>query len=733
MADPIVTSPALRVFARWATVYLRAAWSDDWEEQEHLYCSWVQFSAAPTISTAGLEWDYGRGMRQGETAYDTVEPLDPLGGKKWVKIEIDQPARDPLVWYGRIEEDARAAAGALQHDGARVASGRQSLLAYGMEILLQRQQVTSCFWEHEDGREIELGRALPINEPNQADDEGNCSENLGPQGTYIFTGDLDRASHWTSQDIVDYLLKYHQPVNNLGAVAVPWKLDDGGRQFVPDWDEPQLPLHGKTLKEIFDTLLDRRRLLGYTVEVEEVDDGLDQCVLRPFTYSEGPIVIPAGGIMPANDQQRSLDFDFAFDIEEAVIKRTASQTYDQVIVRGDRVLCCGTISAQDGTLVPHWSVGQRNAYNQAASAEAGYAALELSEKQRRNAEFRQADSLSRVFSYFGLPDDWDGLVADGEGGTGRDLFPYGPLEVDDGAISGFWRPGLRLERQLPLRTDHDYSDDNIPDAIDDNTPIGQQWEYRRPLVVILLSDTKDAPYPYCQVERLAATNEIEYTGDGEGRRFSCSVRMQETAPGLVLRVSGRPQHAIATGNFSAADDTDDYLGELDWEDNLAATVAVRSDYHVRSVWPAAIAGAEDAVRLLEIDVGRRGQCHYVAPGTIVDLADGRLRHTNEGGLIRDDRDRLEQIARLAFEWYGQQRQALTLAWRTAWIAGKFRIGDLITSIGAGATFERVRTVVTDIRVELAASDDQEHGTRIATQWAELDPMTFWAWPEEADR
>ena len=135
--------------------------------------------------------------------------------------------------------------------------------------------------------------------------------------------------------------------------------------------------------------------------------------------------------------------------------------------------------------------------------------------------------------------------------------------------------------------------------------------------------------------------------------------------------------------------------------------------------PAALTGPQDAVRLLVIDAGRRAELHYVAPGTVVDTDDGQLeRHA--GGFIRDDRPWLQDLARLAFEWYGRQRQAFTLSYRQA--SGLFYVGDLITTIGKAATLETVRTVITEVRIELAQSTNDVHRTSIRTQWAELDAL-----------
>jgi hypothetical protein len=157
----------------------------------------------------------------------------------------------------------------------------------------------------------------------------------------------------------------------------------------------------------------------------------------------------------------------------------------------------------------------------------------------------------------------------------------------------------------------------------------------------------------------------------------------------------------------------------DWKTDLLATLAIVLP-PIQVQWPAFVTGNPDFVRTLYIDAADWAALHYVAPHTVVAVEFGQLVRTNEGGLIRDDRGFLRRIARLAYEWYGRNRQAMTLTYAGA--TPICRVGDLIVEIGTGDTREDVRTVVTEVRIDFAQHDGDVHRTTLQTHWAELDVL-----------
>jgi len=716
MADIEITGETIRDVAA-HRVYLKERWADGWVEQPHLYCDFVEFAAGPSKSTGGLGWKYGEGLRQGERVFGHVDPLDKL--RHWVKVEIDQPddddgdPTDPILWYGRVDEEGRNLRGPFA-DGldARQPAGGQRIVAYGMAQVLDRQPLAECWYRLAADDERRLGRFLEVNPQNQVADSGNRSDALGPRGTYLFAGNLTNAEKWSTRTFLEYLCKYHAPTDHLGNEQLQVKIDPDAAQYLFDWDAPELRIHGRTFKQVLDELIDRRRLLGYTLEVEVGGGhlGEDALVIRPFNYLDQVLDLPDWEVIPPNAHNYTLDFDASLDVGQASLKRSASQTYDQVTAYGDRLICCGTISAVDTTMVGHWTGADEIEYETAASALGAYPAADFPDmRQQMNADYRSQEHLRRVYSYFGLPDDWDGQVKNGVGGAAVDLFPYDELGLDSARFHGFYLPDLRCERQLPL-TDTA------------QTPTDQKYEYLRPIVLIKLLDEIAPADSYGHVERLAVCAEIEGCGEGAGRDFCLSVRNEEDGPGIVLKVSGsQPQHAIASADFTPLpDDPSESTAQYNWRDNLLATVAIKADYVIRASRPDPLVEPRDVVRTLALHAGRRAQLHYVAPRTVIGLGDDNQLVHHAGGFVRDDRTWLEQLAGVAWQWYGRQRQALTLSYRSA--TKYFEIGWLIATIGEGATLQTVNTVVTSIRVELAQNSNELHRTTIETQWAELDVL-----------
>jgi len=741
-------------------VYLRQRWADAWTLEPFLECLSVCWSASPKVSAAEFQWIYGRGMRQGETGFSDVAPRALLDW--YVKVEIDQPDTigdegfdetvPPLVWVGLIQEDGDNPRGArIGEDSAgesRVPRGRQALLAYGLEVLLDLEPVTTSFVETSEGCEAKpVGRGLTFNEENHQRPAtgldrkhhykmpGNRSKQVASQTAYVFAKDATDACIWTVPQIVDYLIRYHAPTGD----AVPFRLDLTRRICLPDWGRPKVASHGRSVKHLLDELMDRRRLLGYTVEVEAdyYGAGMDAMMIRPFTFADQDLTVPdsedpdlIGQTLKANPDQVSLDFDRAIDVEAVHLKMSSVDLYDQAIATGARVVCCGTISGLEETLVGHWSNIEESDYNGGASLEADYAALDDFAKQERNKVARAEKRLERVYAYFGLAKDWDGKVDTELTEEKNTLFPFTQLGLDPAQDLAFHAAEMRFLPTIPLKTNHDYTADKIAtDQVADNTPEGYAWENRPIYVLLKLADNPCSGDRYAEVDKMAAAAGIEGCGAGDGRNFSCSIRVQEHAAGIVLRVSGgQGQYTIARTDFASLPGLiDEYAGEFDWRDNLIVTFAVEADRSVEMRWPKTVVTQWDFQRILRIDASARCGLHYVAPNTVVDCKDGYLRKSTNGGFVRDDRPLLQLLAHTAYQWYATPRQAFTFVFRQA--SGLLKVGQLITTIGAlgtgfyaGGTQQDVRSVVTQVRIDLAHSDHEFHRTTVETQWAELDVM-----------
>lgn len=727
MPEPIVTTEQTIRDAETFTVSTRRYWEDDWTEQPHLFPNWLSFTANPSISAAEFEWRYGEGMRHDEKSFDQVDFLDLA--RYWVKIEVycNGAEADPLVWIGIVQETGDNPQGTMQHKTAGVAR----MLAYGPELLLERQILATSWVEGSDGPQ-RIGRGLVFNDEHKTRPSGGIDKKLHDDrktnrspakadlktggSCYVFATELDKAEDWSPLDIVEYLLAAHAPLDDEDQATVPFALDSTAAAALPYWGKPPIHTQRRSLAAVLSDVMDRRRLLGYTVETNPDADGFR---VRPFTYADADIDFEDGHIWMANPDQKSLDFDTALDIESVHVKDSASQCYEQVIASGARIVCCGSASDADGTLVGHYEDAMRMDYLLAASGDAGYAALDNSRKILANQIHRGHERLGRVFAAYGLRKTWDGDVGDGIGGTKNALLPWELSGCEIDADARWYLGDLRWLHELPLKTDHDYADSLIEDdAVADETPEGLKWHYRPTYAVIKVPATVVLSEPYCEIEKLGRLAEVEFTGDGAGTDVSFSLQVQPDGPGAIIRAHGGVgQHELAGAEFASLGAIDP-LGAFDWTE-LIVTFAMEADRHVEVKYPESIDDRSDAVRIVRIDASEHAGLHYVAPGTVVHLDAGQLVHS-EGGVIRDDRPLLEKLARTAFEWYGRRRQTLTLCYRQA--SDLFKVGDLITTIGSGETEEPIRTVISEVRIDFAKDDRETHRTTIHTQWAELDVL-----------
>jgi hypothetical protein len=723
-------------------VYLKQTWDGAWVVEPFLFCTSCTFTANPDMARAEFVWRYGRILPPGSLVWQEFSRLDRL--RYFVKIEIDDPDEEvpqdptPIVWYGIIEEDNGEQKGILAAP-AEVGSGRQLLVAYGLDVMLSRHVLSTSTYIDHVGLETTLSRAIEFNaKTNFSTDEkletGNRSEDIGDENAYVFASDLSTASFWTTMQAVQYLLAYQAPPNQIDDIEIRWALDPETYFLgtLPDFDKPRKPAHGRTLRQLLDELIDRRRLLGYTVDVDTLGTD-DVIVVRPFTFAPEEITFSPDGdpeeefIIPANASQKSIVFDGDSAVRMAVLKKASLEEIDQVICQGDRIVTCFTLDANEGKLVPHWDSPSQALYELAASGEAGYGALDLYEQQQRNEAYRRQERLKRVFSYFGLPAAWDGFIWN-EFNTGHGpYFPASPADVDNPLP--FYFPGLRFLSHLPLKTDHDYTDDKIENGtIVNSTPPGQKWEYLPPLVGIKIPDS--SPTRWQLVDRLSTSLESLLApplGLDDGVKWSASVRVQDDEPGIIVTVHGKPQHILASGDFTPLPVVDTEIGSFDWHDDTFATVAMYVDKHVEGIWPLPAAlPASQAIRRLIVELGDDFRQHYVARGTVLGIAaDGTPFDNNEGGFIRDDQPQLEAMARLVFEWYRLPRQQLQLQF--AYVTRALAVGDLITTVGVGVSLQTVNSVVTMVRYDFPEAEGaipHPAGTTITTQFAEFDARRF---------
>ena len=681
-------------------VYLRNRWNSAWELQPHLYCTMTRSGIAPTPALAQLHWLYGLIQQPTDNSITEYPPLEVLGW--FVKIETDwikpDGSTETKKHFGYISEEDRERRGTLVQGGMNYSSGQQHLIAVGIDYLYRRQRIDRALVRKLSGSQHEIRRGITFNAENPVNrNTGNRSAGVAGGGHYVFEEDLANASYWSTRNIIEYLHRVFRPLGSNDFDLMDWVLDSPYLTLLPNSDRPRVEAHDRTLGEVFDELMNRRRGLGWHVFV---DDEENKPYIRPLSLTGTPVTMPEGWTLEAARNQINIYSDEAVQQISPIIKRSILSQYDQVKVIGERIRSVFTVSAADSTLEADWTAAQRSAYNAGASALGDYPgdAADTALREAANDRVRRRPDLDRVYSCFKLTDTLS-YVRDGLGGT---LTPWLPSEANAAQPESVYRPELRLLPYLP---------------IDEHEIAGEARQYMRPLVVVLVKDTDGDRYmPIDQLGQLARVEEL---GDGNGFRWSGHVRMAEHDAAFWVHTSGKPQHVLASNasDFVALTDGSDDRDppEIDWRSDLVATVCVEAQRNVEMVWPASVTITDsDSVRRLLIDLGEAARLDYIATGTVLGLSDdGELVHQTGGVYLRDDRFKMQALAKQAWIWYQRVRQAVRVSF-----AGYYpgvNEGDYLVEIGNADDAETIEAVVSQVEHDFVRGV-----TTIHTDYAEID-------------
>jgi hypothetical protein len=701
------------------TVYFRENWADDWEEQEHVFCDFFTQVAGPDVSEAVLRFNYGFVQPEGEQHYAQRARKEVNG--QYVRIELGQGEDDDgedtfKYWYGLIVETTIERDGRVTSQGTEAESGKQIFQCRGLEFLLQRKWIYSSFVFDSSEAEVEIGRAIAFNlGPGRDTDHarhGNRSEDKGNEEAYVFAADIGppTASNfdafWTVQQIIEYLFYYHPPGDIDGNDQLEWQVADGADAEILGKLYPTCHAQGKSIKQLLDELIDRRRLVGYTIDVVGDDENPK---LNIFTFNKDSITLPGGTTIPPNGTQTTWYFDDDPSIRAAVVAEDDATRFDVVICRGDPLGGCFTTCRNQSPpyayVLNDWDDTREDGYNTGASSGGTYAALIRIDKQAANQAYRADAIFEKVFRAFIIDPEWDGMLG------AHAACPDPTTEDAEGDPSStpspFWYPGLKLLDRLPLRTDYDYT--TVDDFETTSLTIGSsQPDYLRPFAVAKIGSL------YYRLDQPGMGKATSETLADNGRTWAASLRMQDDCPGFFIDVHGAPQHMIAVDEFTPADadDTADFAAQVDWKD-IACTIFCEFDQHVEAKWPEEdLTTTADVVRTLEIDVpGMR--LDYLAADTVVGVDDEGALITTDGGYVRDDRALLSDMARCAFAWYADTRKAMAITKHD--LVCEQVIGELITQIGTAENTTTINSVVTKIEFNI-----REGTTTVHTQFAELD-------------
>lgn len=687
--------------------YTKSTWGASWTERSLLICRSLSDAVAPSHSTATFFQTYGRemwpkiGSRPKDLSETTVQKPDYLG--HYVKVETS----NGIKWYGIIVEAEDSQDGTLNG----VPTGRVSMTAMGLSFLLERAEpINRTKFKTADGTDF-IEQAIPFN----AGSDGRTGRTRLATGNYdptskCFTDKTvtSGAQRWKAKDAFEYLSKDFSPTDTTKSKRIPLAMSMASAACL-DYELPRIDYAGMNLWQIFNRLVDRRRgLMMYTAI-----NGANQLELVIDSSSQSQISLPSGSIVPANRNKRTYTFDGAVNIDDARVRSSAIQQYDQVVCRGENIGVVFTVSPADSTgqIIPDWGASEKTDYNTACSGDTNYGSLTDTEKAASNADYRARDDLSRVFSWWRLDTTWDGKGHNDGGDNNPAAFHVTENDTPwTDTVGLYWIDGLRFADYMPLRPGVDYSGEVTPDTDSDDD---EQRDYLAPAVFFQLeaigTTTGDDGWVYAE-----HVNRAVDCGDTKREyQWSVQVIIRDDVPGLILQVVGGQQHFIAQDEYTE-NGTYETIPSNEGVDlrSFLATVYMPMQRPVMARYPSnAVVTSGDVKRVLTLNVP---DCwlDWLVPGTVVSVSSGELQQT-DGGWLRDDRDRLRDIARLAYSWYSQPRRSLALSFRA--ITSGFAVGQLVTSITQAGSTQQINTVITSIELDL-----EQGRTTLNTSFAELD-------------
>lgn len=773
-----------------AEISIKAKWLDLWVLIPGATATNLTFALSPDIGRAEISFPYGDVKEFGSTKFAPRPPLNPIDF--YIKIDLYNqgpgepegpgPFGEPLPflfksWYGVVVEEIV--------DRADAAHGHQAFMCYDLAYLLEREIITTSVAKDatRDWRLKVIERAISFNYTGTGSTQskpfiiGNMAADATDPvpvfcrrfGLQDFAAgpsfpDLKSSKNWNAGDIVKYLVAF-QPREDLRDPGFDWRLD--ATNGFPDdlgWF-PVVSAEGRTVKSILDQLLSRNRLIGWRATVSA--DGLKP-VIQWFPLTDTDIFMPEevqfGAPNPdvlifLHGQRNVVNF---FGTEpgwgriDTTITHSSLHKFDRVLVRGARIGTTFTIhklwQRNEGernlkTAEETWTEGQQELYELGASKHKDYEDSFYPEKQAMNKRVRSSKLLQKVFSWYRIVDEWQGV--------NQEFLTIMPDFFQDLSVGGlrqrerggaFWRPGLRVSRTLPLLQSIDYSGDKLKGLKDrplQEYPGGGRPPAMLPLLYVLDNYIDDElwldlgnPARGSQHSLLASY----------GSNISARIVPLEGDCGFAIlvrdsRPGGGGSHALALGRYTNRVDIDDPIDPVDKApdfslDDVRITIHIELD-HSCQAWFDAVGNQtrERGQREMVIEMGDSYRLEWVAPDTVIGIDEDGQLITTDGGYLYDDRTLLRQIAILAFGWYSRPRMAIDAI---------FQYGDLAgTRYGVGTFIKRYFDNSLEVAVEPTIPPspagvqpfinsvvtkeeyDLNQGTlRIVTDFAQLDVKEF---------
>ena len=685
MAKTAYTSPSSGVTTETRPyVQVKRYWADSWMNDAFLIPVSMVDRAGPSLSEATFLNHYGRIQWPGMAIPTAWRPIDYFDC--YVRVCFASAEGDRPIWHGIFTDEMLDIHGAQAHG----VSGDQLLRAHGLERKLDRLTVV-CSWCSLTGMigpdVHQIYRALVFNpdRPGKSGSVGNRTlyENE-EEGVYLFSANARsywegyeiEAAAWTNLDILRYLLHFYVDTQ------LDFSFGLSGEYANLDLIVACHDFEGLSIRQAINRLIDRRLGLIWSVRVV---DGTPYIHVSS-AFGEEVALTEEESIAP-NPEQFDLNADNALEVEHLVSTLHRADSYDRIVVLGEPLEVCLSLSFTEGSLAKGWPSALETEYKLDPKSSD-------QDDEKLNDEARRTDRYRAVYQRFLVPITWDGTSKDGledEAESRNNALPIvTPLGVLDVLTqTGIFFPEKRFLRFLPLTAEG--TDELLPP-------------------VAFIQDPADSHYMQIDAP----------PDDEEEEKPSAQLRMLDDDLGVEIRT--RVPHIYGLNHFDQ-DEGDPPVGAkisaiepvFDYT-KLIATVCLPLDQRILFIEQVHNVESEVECRTMYVYVDE-ARMTYIVPGTSYKVEAGALV-SHEGGLVRDDSEKLIRAAKLAAAWYGKTRTSIRLSLKG--VHHISTVGNYIKTMGAWWRSESVETVVTSIAWRFSTSREGKAETEITTAWQELD-------------
>lgn len=641
-----------------ASVWYRMRWADSWTSV-NLHATSVGLTMLPDPAVAELEWDYGRVMSESSQTLDVQTKQNWLG--RYIKIVI--PAADgDILWVGFVDgvTDIRGGIDVTDPSGP-VAYGMQRITAYDMSQALHHEPILDAYWTPETPTDpftsvAKLEAPLTFNDgglPNRSPTKLTSGIYQSVNSSYVFCDDPSTAPHWTSRDMIEYLLAWHSPRKPSGAIGIPFECPDAS--FIPSTEIREIPLQGTRVMDVIDEILDRRVALSATVGY---DSGTNKNQLRLHSTTD----VSVQGI-PANANQIDLVL-WSDPATKLTSTAQATNLIHQVLARGER-----RIVISDAKTAKGWETADEAKYKAGASGDPDYGPTDW-EKNEQTDLVRQQSPIREVYRRLVIKKDLR-FLGDVPSETRPDYFPF--------------RKFIGIEKELPIDPNADFAT----------------------VVPKLRREYKDSKENMAYIK-------LEYFPDGSsttGRAPAYQFVEQAKEVSVIYDPEGASIDVDMIGQFQhyLTKDTDFLDIDVVFPDaieilDIKFTLAFTDGRLATAPFPANPTD-RDQTRRIVLDFPGYDLIE-IMPDTVVGLKVKKLEvKKSDGGFVVDSRPELAKLAERAAAWFCVPRSIISV--QSGRITAAIAIGQLVKTVDAGTVMaEQPKSVITSIRYDLPRVFDQ---------------------------